>query len=53
MCCCAPISEPRVAARIAEAVGKGRYDKSVSADDVTTIVATEVEKVSAPWRSRW
>jgi len=34
-----------VAARIAEAVGKGRYDKSVSAEDVTTIVATEVEKV--------
>ncbi|MCR6733565.1 MAG: signal recognition particle-docking protein FtsY [Afipia sp.] len=37
-----------VAARIAEAVGKGRYDKSVSADDVTTIVAAEVEKVLAP-----
>ena len=37
-----------VAARIAEAVGKGRYDKDVSADDVTTIVATEVEKVLAP-----
>ena len=37
-----------VAARIAEAVGKGRYDKDVSAEDVTTIVATEVEKVLAP-----
>lgn len=37
-----------VAARISEAVGKGRYDKSVSAEDVTTIVATEVEKVLAP-----
>lgn len=37
-----------VAARIAEAVGKGRYDKDVSADDVTTIVATEVEKVLSP-----
>ncbi len=37
-----------VAARIAEAVGKGRYDKDVSADDVTAIVATEVEKVLAP-----
>lgn len=36
-----------VAARIADAVGKGRYDKSVSADDVTEIVATEVEKVLA------
>ena len=34
-----------VAARIAEAVGKGRYDKDVSAEDVTNIVATEVEKV--------
>jgi fused signal recognition particle receptor len=37
-----------VASRIAEAVGKGRYDKVVSADDVTAIVATEVEKVLAP-----
>jgi fused signal recognition particle receptor len=37
-----------VAARIAEAVGKGRYDKSVSAEDVTTIVATEVERVLSP-----
>jgi fused signal recognition particle receptor len=37
-----------VAARIADAVGKGRYDKAVSADDVTAIVATEVEKVLAP-----
>lgn len=37
-----------VAARIAEAVGKGRYDKSVSADDVAAIVAAEVEKVLSP-----
>ena len=37
-----------VAARIAEAVGKGRYDKAVSADDVAAIVAAEVEKVLAP-----
>ncbi len=37
-----------VAARIAEAVGKGRYDKDVSAEDVTNIVATEVEKVLSP-----
>lgn len=37
-----------VAARIAEAVGKGRYDKSVSAEDVQNIVAAEVEKVLAP-----
>jgi len=37
-----------VAARIAEAVGKGRYDKDVSAEDVTNIVATEVEKVLGP-----
>lgn len=37
-----------VAARISEAVGKGRYDKSVSAEDVTNIVGAEVEKVLAP-----
>src|SRR5580698_7050425 len=37
-----------VAARIAAAVGVGRYDKSISADDVKTVVATEVEKVLSP-----
>ena len=36
-----------VAGRISAAVGEGRYDKSVSADDVTSIVAAEVEKVLA------
>src|SRR5215472_18329274 len=36
-----------VAARIAEAVGKGRYDKAISADEVKDVVATEVEKVLA------
>ena len=34
-----------VAARIAAAVGHGRYDKTISADDVKSVVATEVEKV--------
>lgn len=37
-----------VAARIAEAVGKGRYDKAISADEVKTILATEVEKILGP-----
>src|ERR1017187_6508110 len=37
-----------VAARIAAAVGVGRYDKTISADDVKSVVATEVEKVLAP-----
>jgi fused signal recognition particle receptor len=37
-----------VAARIAVAVGVGRYDKSITADDVKAVVATEVEKVLAP-----
>ena len=36
-----------VAARIAAAVGHGRYDKTISADDVKSVVATEVEKVLA------
>src|SRR6186713_3730782 len=36
-----------VAARIARAVGVGRYDKSISADDVKAVVASEVEKVLA------
>src|SRR6201747_2250456 len=34
-----------VAARIAAAVGVGRYDKAITADDVKAVVATEVEKV--------
>jgi fused signal recognition particle receptor len=36
------------AARIAAAVGDGRYDKSITPDEVKTVVATEVEKVLAP-----
>jgi fused signal recognition particle receptor len=34
-----------VASRVAAAVGEGRYDKSVSPEDVQAIVANEVEKV--------
>src|SRR4051812_32257799 len=34
-----------VAARIARAVGAGRYDKAISADDVKAVVSSEVEKV--------
>ena len=34
-----------VAARISAAVGAGRYDKAISADDVKSVVAAEVEKV--------
>jgi fused signal recognition particle receptor len=37
-----------VAARISSAVGEGRYDKAISADEVKAVVATEVEKVLAP-----
>ena len=37
-----------VAARISAAVGVGRYDKAISADDVKNVVATEVEKVLTP-----
>jgi fused signal recognition particle receptor len=36
-----------VAARISAAVGVGRYDKTISADEVKTVVAAEVEKVLA------
>jgi fused signal recognition particle receptor len=34
-----------VAARIAKAVGVGRYDKAITADEVKAVVASEVEKV--------
>src|SRR3974390_2059292 len=33
-----------VAARIAEAVGAGRYDKTISADEIKNMGATEGEK---------
>jgi len=36
-----------VAARISAAVGVGRYDKSITEDDVKAVVAIEVEKVLA------
>ncbi|MGD0634083.1 MAG: signal recognition particle-docking protein FtsY [Beijerinckiaceae bacterium] len=37
-----------MATRIAAAVGKGRYDRQVSPDDVKAILATEVERVLSP-----
>jgi fused signal recognition particle receptor len=37
-----------VASRIAAAVGVGRYDKAITADEVKSVVATEVEKVLVP-----
>ncbi len=37
-----------VAARISAAVGVGRYDKAITADDVKSVVATEIERVLAP-----
>jgi fused signal recognition particle receptor len=36
------------AGRIAAAVGEGRYDKTITPDEVKAIVASEVEKVLAP-----
>jgi fused signal recognition particle receptor len=36
------------AARIAAAVGQGRYDKSITADEVKAVLAEEVEKVLDP-----
>ena len=37
-----------VAARVAAAVGEGRYDKMISPDEVKAILATEIEKILAP-----
>ena len=37
------------ATRISEAVGKGRYNKDVSPDEVKAILAAEVERVLAPY----
>jgi len=37
-----------VAAKIAAAIGEGRYDKTVTPDEVKNILAAEVEKVLAP-----
>ncbi len=35
-------------ARIAAAIGEGRYDKAITPDEVKAVVAAEVEKVLAP-----
>ncbi len=37
-----------VAVRVAEAVGQGRYDKMISADEVKAILAAEIEKILVP-----
>ncbi|HZS64630.1 MAG TPA: signal recognition particle-docking protein FtsY [Xanthobacteraceae bacterium] len=37
-----------IAAKVAEAIGAGRYDKSVTPDEVKAILAAEVERVLAP-----
>ena len=36
------------AARIGAALGEGRYDKTISADEVKSVLASEVEKILAP-----
>jgi fused signal recognition particle receptor len=36
------------AGRIAMALGEGRYDKAISADEVKAVLAAEVEKILAP-----
>ena len=36
------------AARIREAVGRGRYDKAIEPQEVRAILAAEVEQVLAP-----
>ena len=36
------------AARVAKAVGEGRYDKSITPDEVKSVLACEIEKVLSP-----
>src|SRR5215510_10276169 len=36
------------AAQVAAAVGRGRYDKAITPEEVKAVVATEVEKVLTP-----
>src|SRR5580698_3596890 len=36
------------AARVAAAVGEGRYDRTVSPDEVKAILAAEIEKILVP-----
>ena len=36
------------AGRIAQALGEGRYDRTISADEVKTVLAAEVEKILIP-----
>ena len=39
---------PEFAARIAAALGEGRFEKAIASDDVKAILAGEIEKVLAP-----
>jgi fused signal recognition particle receptor len=39
---------PESSARIAAAVGEGRYDKAITSEEVRSVVAAEVEKVLTP-----
>ena len=39
---------PDFAARIAEVLGQGRYEKGISPDEIKTVLAGEIEKVLAP-----
>jgi fused signal recognition particle receptor len=37
-----------VAARVASALGEGRYDKQIGADEVKAVLADEIEKILEP-----
>lgn len=37
-----------VAGRVAAAIGKGRFDKEISPDEVRTVLASEIEKILSP-----
>jgi len=39
---------PAFAARIAEVLGQGRYEKGIAPDEIKTVLAGEIEKVLAP-----
>ena len=41
-------SRRRFAARIATAIGEGRYEKGIAADEVKAVLAAEIEKVLDP-----
>ena len=42
-----------MASSVTETLRRDRFDRDISGDEVRAFSSAEVDKVLAPWRSRW